>query len=232
MLTDDKRAILRMAGNEELLIRADEFLATHNPKALPALIVQLWPTRDKTLILDVDNESIRKRFAAGVEGDDGWWCSFKSYSQTKPTLHGFATMSGSEEPTWACEAHHDAHFIAGLWHFPTLMRESHNVPVLATFHAQFFKDFLILVQSTLGSQESGKEIKFNVTAAVVRASKLYFAAEAKFGNSFTIRATPLSQENLQFPIYRIEPAQEDWSTTANQMARALCGAYGVAAPTP
>lgn len=230
MLTDDKHALLRMAGNEELLIRANEFLATHNPKAHPALIVQLRPTQDKPLALDVESEAVRNHFAAGVEGDDGWWRSFKTYSQTKPTFHGFATVSDPEKPTWACEAHHDGHFIAGLWHFPALVRDSQNVPALATFHAQFFKDFFSLAQSTLAVQESSIETEFKATAAIVGARALHFAVESRYGHDLQIRTAPLPQDNLQFPLYRIEPTQADWSTVANRMARALCGAYGVVAP--
>src|SRR6266566_1654081 len=117
MLIDDKQAALRLAGRPEFILRVEEFLAAYNPKGLPALLVQARPALGVRHPLDVEDADVQRRFLAGAGGQAAWWESFRAMSRAKPTFHGIASLPNWEAPAWACEAHRDAHFVAGVWRF-------------------------------------------------------------------------------------------------------------------
>jgi hypothetical protein len=225
LILDDKRMVLRTTERPEFLLRLEELLRSYGDADRPGLVVQARPAPEAKLgIVDVDDEAFQRRFLAGSGGHDAWWHGFQSAVGAKPTFHGIASLPMREQFSWVCEVHRDAHFIAGLWRFPELAGpQGKAVPVVADFHAGFFNDFFKVVVSTLEAE--GSSLKFETTATLVHADQLCFAGKSDFGNPSVI-ASPLSVENLQWPITACEVGTPAWMAQAKIMARALAGAYG------
>lgn len=225
MILDDKRVVLRTTRRPEFLLRLEELLRSFGDADRPALVVQARPAPEtKLAMVDVDDEAFQRRFLAGSGQRDAWWDGFQSSVGAKPTFHGIASLPMRAQPSWVCEVHRDAHFIAGLRRFPELAGpQGKAVPVVADFHAAFFNDFFKVVASTL--QAEGSSLKFETTATLIHADQLYFAGKSDFGNP-SIIASPLSIENLQWPIVACEVGTPAWMAQAKVMARALAGAYG------
>ena len=228
-ILDDKLLALRLGSRPEFRLRLAEFLHSHSAADRPALVVQARQAPDSEASpVDVNDPEVQKRFLAGVRSNDRWWQGFRAMSAIKPTFHGIASLPSREQPAWAAEAHRDGHYVAGVWRFPELSVRGSNVPVLADFFVGMFTDFSQLVALTL---QSGSESPYyELTATLVRASELHYATQSRF--RFQQVVSPLTIENLQWPIAVAQVGTSEWTTLALQMGVALTGAYGDIPPPP
>jgi len=221
MLLDDKRLAMRLGAYPELLLRLDELRANQDWET--ALVVQAAPVR--TLRLDVSLPAVEQALLRGATPRRAWWDGLRANSKSKTTLHGIASLPIWGKPGWACEAHRDGHFIAGVARFPELPTSNGAVPVIADFYASFFQDFFEVVKSTLSAGQVGP-VMYCATWTLVNAPALHYGHKAEHGDSYVVGAPPLAVRNLQAPAVEAEVGSPAWDWLAIDMGRALCGAYG------
>ncbi len=224
-ILDDKLLSLRLESRPEFQLRLAEFLHSYGVADRPALVVQARraPGTESGTV-DVDDPEVQKRFLAGMRTNNGWWQGFRSMTAVQATFHGIASLPTREQPPWAAEVHRDGHFIAGIWKFPEFSIRGSNVPGLADFYVEMFNDFFQLLASTL--QAGSEPPKYEVTASLVCAPKLYYAKRSDFGGHHVISHDPLTIDYLQWPIAAAQVGTLEWMSLAAQMGKALTGAYG------
>jgi hypothetical protein len=221
LLLDDKRLALRLAAHPEMLLRLDEFRGSYGWGA--ALIVQAMPVQP--LRLDVTVPAVEQALLKGATPRPAWWDGLRASSKPRATLHGIASLPVWTQPGWACEAHRDGHFIAGVGRFPELPGPAGPVPVIADFYASFFQDFFEVVRSTLLAANL-RAPAYCATWTLVNAPALFYGHKSGPGDSYSIGAGPLPVAHLQALVTSAEAGSAAWDWMAIDMGRALCGAYG------
>ena len=228
-ILDDKLLSLRLANRPEFHLRLAEFLQSYRVADRPALVVQARLDPDtRGNAVDVDDPEVQARFLAGVQTDNDWWQGFRSVAAAQATFHGIASLPSAEQPTWASEMHRDGHFVAGCWRFPEFSVRGSKVSGVADFYVAMFDDFFQLLVSTL--QAGSEPPKYEVTATLVCAPKLYYAKRSHFGGQYVVFEDPLTTENLQWPVAAARVGTPEWTLLAAQMGKALTGAYGDTPP--
>ena len=212
----------RLQAVPEMGFRLDDFLGLRALVGKPALILQARP-KEPVVRGFLSDPDLLKRFSDGATERGAWWGGFKSHVAAQPCFHGIATVSSSTEPTWACEVHHDGHFIAGVWEFlaPPLVPE--NRLAIADFYGEMFLDFFTLVTKTVGSNS----LRFDFTASLIEADRLHFMGKADFGDRLVEKHAPLGMRCLQWPIRDAALGTSECDGLANMMAAALSAAYGI-----
>ena len=223
MLIDDhdKRALLRLQGRPEFVVRHDEFVESHGHEGTLGLVIQARPLSASWL--DVADAQIEKRWLAGAGTQSGWWDSFRSATRCKPTLHGIASLPSWDKPAWALEAHRDGHFSAGIWTFPDVHRgDGSSTKAMPVFYGAAIKEFLAVVEAVLHRNEPPQP--YAVTGTVSRATKLHFLKLSDFGGQYVPGSGPLKADIVQLPVYEATPGSQDWQRGGQALANALCGA--------
>lgn len=168
MLTENKRALLRLQGRPEFAVRHDELVEFHGHEGALGLVIQARPLSASWL--DLADAQIEKRVLAGAGTQAGWWDSFRSATRGKPTLNGIASLPSWDKPSWALEAHRDGHFIAGIWTFPDINRgDGSQTKAMPVFYSAAIKDFLTIGASVVTLPSSAE----NGTAASARARRAF-----------------------------------------------------------
>ena len=226
MIIDDTAAMLRLAGNPEMALRHDEFVAGYSRGAVPGQVVQLRPA-DQVLALNLDDSELLARLAAGAPTRHGYWDSFRSGARPRPNLHGVSSLPEWANPGWAFEAHRDGHFIAGVWHFPKVDDPTvKSSAALPAFFGAIFEDFFAVVASVVAPICSS--VAFNASATISGTDALNFMTKSEFGDQWVKARGPLQRQLVQLPIYPTHLGGATWEATARDLARAMCGVYGFA----
>jgi hypothetical protein len=224
-LFDDPLLSLRLRQQPEFLLRLAEFLQSYRVSS-SALVLQARPAQHLQGGLNVGDPELQKRFLAGAASDDGWWQGFRAMCAVTSTFHGIAGLPSREDPHWAIEAHHDGHFIAGVWEFPTYPAGDSSVRAVAEFFVEMFSNFFHVVASTLHVADG--TLTYETTATLVKANDLHYVTDSRF--RMRMLSKPLAIENLQWPIASASVGSEDWAALGQKMGIALTGAYGDTAP--
>jgi hypothetical protein len=224
MILDDPRVALRLREHPELLLRLDEFREAYGWET--ALVVQAAPAQTHAVRLDVTLPAIEQALLAGATRRPAWWDGLRAASRVRTTLHGIASLPVWANPQWACEAHRDGHFIAGVARFPEMHAASGaTLPCIADFYASFFQDFFEVVKSTLQAA-SLAGVSYLATWTLLEAPALHYGRKSDFGTNYSVAGSPLGVRNLQAPVIAAEVGSSAWDWAAIDMGRALCGAYG------
>ncbi|HVZ44367.1 MAG TPA: hypothetical protein VHA82_11200 [Ramlibacter sp.] len=222
MILDDKRVALRLSAHPELLLRLDEFRQSYGWET--ALVAQAAPAQP--LRLDVTLPAVEQALLNGAARRPAWWDGLRAASRPRATLHGIASLPLWTNPPWACEAHRDGHFIAGVARFPEMPGSGGvHVRCIADFHASFFQDFFEVVSATLNAA-GVKDASYDTTWTLINAPALHYGNKPDSGASYCAAAGPLMLANLQAPVIRADVGSSAWDWAAIDMGRALCGAYG------
>ncbi|MGU7785054.1 hypothetical protein [Burkholderia sp. PU8-34] len=222
VLTEDAKLKIAYADHPNMILRLCEFSETYSLLNRPALVVQARPI-DQDFEIDVMDDAVRNALQRGNGGQNGWWSSFHSNYVPDPTFRGVAAVSQRGDPDWSYELHRDGHLIAGLWKFPELSNNgTENVSCVADFHVEFFCDFVEAALRVL--KQAACEVPYSLTATLLGASDLYFAAKSDFGSGHKL-LPPCKQARLYWRVRTVD-SPDTWRSAARMMGGELVGAYG------
>ncbi|HKR46045.1 MAG TPA: hypothetical protein VJU59_41365 [Paraburkholderia sp.] len=211
---DHQRLIAKLGGFAESYALTDR----------PALIVQASPV-SCGLEVDVLDRALLDILRPRHFETDGnsYWSGFESSYHHRPTFGGVAILEEHNEPNWAYEFHRDGHAIAGVWKFHTWQSGDRQAGYsIDDQYRNVFRDFRDKTLRTI--ERAGLTGGYHLTAALLHANVLKFAARHHLSGALIHKSPPL-QQHLVWRVRNVAQ-RADWDLAVNAMGKELVGAWG------